>query len=208
MGELFFFRIGEFLKNFRTETFFETGTGYGFGVQYARMYRFKKIYSVDIVASEIERLTPAFGSDPRVELFAGLSVEAMRQILPKVPGNMLFWLDAHFPGAHHALQAYDGEADLDTRLPLEQELALIKQLRAGKRDIILIDDLRIYETDEFQWGNLSDAGLAGAGKAGSEFMYTTFQETHDAHRFLNHSGYLALIPKTATPFEIVPNITS
>ena len=36
MGELFFFRIGVYLKEFAADTFFETGTGYGFGVQFAR----------------------------------------------------------------------------------------------------------------------------------------------------------------------------
>lgn len=207
MGELFVFKIGDFLKQFAADTFFETGTGYGFGVQYARMFPFQKIYSVDIVASEIERLKPAFSSDRRVQLLAGRSVDAMRLILPHVSGSMVFWLDAHFPGAHHHLQGYDAERDMDIRLPLEQELTLIKQLRPGKRNVILIDDLRIYENDKFEWGNLSDVGQEGIGKTDSRFLYSIFQETHDAHRFLNHSGYLALVPKAAMPPNAAPAAT-
>jgi len=207
MGELFFFRIGVYLKEFAADTFFETGTGYGFGVQFARIFPFKQIFSVDIVASEIQRLLPAFSSDPRVHLIAGRSTDAMRQVLPQVPGNMIFWLDAHFPGAHHGLQAYGAETDIDTRLPLEQELALIKELRPGKRDVILIDDLRIYETDKFEWGNMNQIGQTGLGKTDSRFLYTTFQETHDAYRFLNHSGYFALIPKPLTPPAAAPSAT-
>jgi hypothetical protein len=196
MGELFFFQLAKLIDVFQCDTFFETGTGYGFGVYVARMFPFKNILSVEILASEVERLRPAFSSDHRVQLFAGRSSDIMTQVLPHISGNIIFWLDAHFPGAHHHLQGYDGEQDIDTRLPLERELALIKQLRPGKRDVILIDDLRIYERDKFEWGNMSDFGQDAAGKYDSKFLYTTFEETHVAQRYLNHSGYLALLPKT------------
>ncbi len=102
MGELFIFNLGEFMKTYSADTFFETGTGFGFGVQFARIFPFRKIFSVDIVASEIERLKAPFLCDRRVQLFAGRSVDIMRQVLPQVPGNIIFWLDAHFPGASSA----------------------------------------------------------------------------------------------------------
>jgi len=199
MGELFFFRLAELIRAFNADTFFETGTGFGFGVQVARTVPFKLIFSVEIMAAEVERLRPAFSSDPRVHLLAGRSIDLMPQVLPQIPGNIIFWLDAHFPGAHHHVQGYDAEKDLDTRLPLEKELALIKQLRPGKRDVILIDDLRIYEQDKFEWGNLSDVGQGGLGKFDCKFLYSTFQDTHEARRYLNHSGYLALLPKPQPP---------
>lgn len=157
---------------------------------------------MDIVASEIERLRPPFRCDPRIQLFAGRSVDIMRQVLPQVPGNIIFWLDAHFPGAHHQIQKYDSESDLDVRLPLEKELALIKQLRPGKRDVILIDDLRIYEKGNYEEGNLSDLGLESLGKFDSRFLYSTFEETHHAHRILKNTGYLMLLPKA------VPSVTA
>ncbi len=199
MGELFLFNLGDIIKAHNTDTFFETGTGFGFGVQFARIFPFRSILSVDIVAGEIKRLQPAFRFDPRVRLFAGKSVDVMRQVLPQIPGNIIFWLDAHFPGAHHELQTYDAERDLNIRLPLEQELTLIKQLRAGKRDVILIDDLRIYEKGNYEDGNLSDMGLENLGKYDSNFLYTTFQETHDAHKILKNTGYLMLLPKPVSP---------
>jgi hypothetical protein len=195
MGELFVFSLGEMISAYAADTFFETGTGYGFGVQFARMFPFRHIFSVDIIASEIERLKFPFGGDKRVRLFAGQSVDVMRQILPQIQGNIIFWLDAHFPGAHHQLKNYEAENDSDVRLPLEQELTLIKQLRPNKRDVILIDDLRIYEKDNFEEGNLSDLGLESIGRFDSRFLYSTFQETHQAHRILKNTGYLMLLPK-------------
>ena len=131
----------------------------------------------------------------------------MRELLPQVPGNMIFWLDAHFPGAHHQLQSYDAEKDLDVRLPLEQELSVIKQLRPGKRDVILIDDLRIYEKDNFEEGNLTDCGLESLAKYDSRFLYTIFQETHQPHRILKNTGYLMLLPKEIPSPQPAPAAT-
>jgi hypothetical protein len=204
MGDLYFFRLAELIKAFDADTFFETGTGFGQGVQVARTVPFKLIISVEILAAEVERLRPAFCSDARVHLMVGRSIDVMPQVLPQIPGNIIFWLDAHFPGAHHSLQSIDAEQDRDTRLPLEKELALIKKIRPGKRDVILIDDLRIYEQDKFQWGNLSDIGQGDVARHDSGFLYSTFQETHDAYRFLNQSGYLALLPKTQSQAQILP----
>jgi hypothetical protein len=195
MGELFFFPLGDLIKTFGADTFFETGTGYGFGVQHSRMFTFKRILSVEIVAAEVERLRLAFRVDPRVELFCGNSTDIMKQTLPQIAGNIIFWLDAHYPNCYDQQVQFDAEKDLDVRLPLEKELSLIKQLRPGNRDVILIDDLRIYEKDNFEAGNLSDFGHDQYGKFDSGFLYSTFKETHDAHRFLNQTGFLALTPK-------------
>jgi hypothetical protein len=202
MGDAFFFPLGQLIQAFGADTFFETGTGYGLGVQTARIFPFRLIISVEILTAEVERLRPAFSADPRVKLVAGRSVDVMTQVLPQIPGNIIFWLDAHFPGAHHAQKGYEAEKDIDTRLPLERELSLIKQLRPDKRDVILIDDLRIYEQDKFEWGNMADFGQGSAAKYDSKFLYTIFADTHVPQRFLNHSGYFALIPKPlpgATP---------
>src|SRR5207244_971424 len=111
---------------------------------------------IEIMAGEVERLKPAFAGEPRVNLFAGPSPDVLRQLLGQIPMPIVFWLDAHYPGAHHNALTYDAVSEQYLRLPLEHELAVIKELRGGQRDVILIDDLRIYERDHFEWGNLSE----------------------------------------------------
>jgi hypothetical protein len=197
MGHLLTFPLGNMMQEFQVGTFFETGTGFGFGLYYASMFPFRQLFSVDIIEADVARLMPAFNHDTRIRLVAGKSVDVLRQTIPFVQGNILFWLDAHYPGADYSGRAYDAEKDIDVRLPLEQELSLIKSLRPGKRDVILIDDLRIYETDKFEWGNMKDAGKDNVRKTDSNFLYEMFQDTHNHKRFLNHSGYLALLPKSA-----------
>ena len=64
---------------------------------------------------------------------------------------------------------------------------------------ILVDDLRIYENDKFEMGNLADHGQGQFGKFDSRFLYTIFADTHIAKRYMNHTGYLALLPKPPAP---------
>jgi hypothetical protein len=200
MGDLYFFNLPQLIQQFGLRAFVETGTGYGFGVYHATHFPFELIVSIEIMAAEVERLKPAFAGDPRVKLFAGQSADALRQLLPQIPGPILFWLDAHFPGAHHADLTYDAVQEQDIRLPLQRELETIRDLRPEGRDIILIDDLRIYERDNFEWGNMNAAGLETVAQYDSAFLYQTLAATHEAKRFLNHSGYLALLPKPKERF--------
>jgi hypothetical protein len=195
MGSLYFFNLPLLMQKHGVRAFIETGTGYGFGVYEAQRHPFEIIVSIEIMAAEVERLKPAFAGDPRVNLFAGPSAEVLRQVLPQIPMPIVFWLDAHFPGAHHKDMSYDAVQENEMRLPLQSELQVIKDLRGDRRDVILIDDLRIYERDNFEWGNMSDAGLEHVAQYDSNFLYSIFQDTHEAQRFLNHSGYLALLPK-------------
>jgi hypothetical protein len=202
MGDVFFFALGKLINDFQADTFFETGTAYGLGVQSARMFAFRNIISVEIIASAVDRLKPAFAGDGRVKLMCGRSTDVMTHVLPLIPGNIIFWLDAHFPGADIHLAKFDAEKDPDTRLPLQQELELIKRLRPKKRDVILIDDLWIYERNNYEWGNIEEVGLGSLANYDSKFLDTLFAESHVAQRFMNHGGYLALIPKPLAPAAV------
>jgi hypothetical protein len=195
MGHLYFFNLPHLIQQYNARAFVETGTGFGFGVHHASQFPFNLIVSVEILAAEVERLRPPFADDKRIHLIAGQSPTVLRQVLPQIQSPIIFWLDAHFPGAHHHEQSYDATAQQQVRLPLESELQVIKELRPDGKDVILIDDLRIYEQDNFQYGNLSDLGLSHVAKYNTTFLYTMFADTHHPQRFLQHTGYLALLPK-------------
>ncbi len=196
MGHVNFFNIQQVMQRFGTETFFETGLGFGASVEWVQKFPFKRIISVDIVAEQVESLRTKFANDPRVELLAGNSVDVMRHRLAGLEGNVLFWLDAHYPGFGHGGKPLDAEPNLEVRLPLELELRAIKELRPACHDVILIDDLRIYEEDRFEHGSMLDLKIGELAKFDSRFLYEIFDDTHNARRFLNHTGYLALTPKS------------
>lgn len=194
MGFLYYFNLGQIIQQYGTLAFVETGTGLGFGVYHASQFPFQTIISIDIVPDELKRIAPEFGHDKRIHLVLGKSIDGLREVLPQINVPICFWLDAHYPGSYQH-KPYDNEQDERIRLPLEHELRLIKELRPEGRDVILIDDLRIYERDQFEWGNMEQVGLGGMAKLDSSFLYKIFEQTHTAHRYLAATGYFALLPK-------------
>ena len=108
----------------------------------------------------------------------------------------LFWLDAHYPGADVGLAGYADEADASLRLPLREELEQIARHRAG-RDVILIDDLRIYETGDWDDGPLPPDAPGNPTPGGADWMRALFAGTHRAVTVNRDQGYLMLLPLDA-----------
>ena len=144
MGALSHLNIEQYLSKYKVDVFFETGTHRGNGVKEAQKHNFTKIISVEICSTQFEILKPQFINDDRVELINSDSLTAMEKILPLIDENILFWLDAHYPSADFGIKPYLTDEPNRIRLPLEEELLLIKKLRKGKKDIILMDDMWIY----------------------------------------------------------------
>src|SRR5580658_5886263 len=195
MGTLEKFQLGYFIDRFNAKTLVETGTGTGRSVRYAKAFPFDAIYSIEIVAEQVEKLRPEFAADPRIHLINAESTASLREIIPEIKGNAVFWLDAHFPGADLGLNKYTESGDLAVSLPLQHELEMIRDMRPGFTDVILIDDLRIYERDNFENGNAVDKVPDYPWPNDSRFLYTTFEKTHQWHRILEHEGYFVLFPK-------------
>ena len=88
---------------------------------------------------------------------------------------------------------------MDRRLPLQRELELIARLRRPCRDVILIDDLRIYEDGPFEQGAMPDfAQTLPPHLRNIDFVLRRpWSETHDLQRFHQHTGYLVLAPRRA-----------
>ncbi len=195
MGTLKSFQLGYFIEHFGAKVLVETGTGTGHSLRYARTFPFEAIYSIEIVPEQVEKLRPQFADDPRIHLIAGQSTAALQELIPQIKSNAIFWLDAHFPGADLGLNRYEEAGEVSVSLPLQSELEMIRDMRTGHRDVILIDDLRIYERDNFERGNAADKVPGYEWPTDSRFLYTTFEKTHKCHRFLEHEGYIALLPK-------------
>jgi hypothetical protein len=160
MGTLQAFDISELMEKYNLTVFFETGTAEGAGIQYIVRFPFKKIYTVEIVKRQVEKLRIKFDTllyDWNIlNIIHGDSLSVMEELLPKINGNILFWLDAHYPMAdliqndiNKKIEAYVGAGldDKKIRLPLENEIELIKKLRPNKKDVILLDDLHIYSNN-------------------------------------------------------------
>jgi hypothetical protein len=78
----------------------------------------------------------------------------------------------------------------DFTFPLEKELDIIYQHRKDKQDIIICDDLRIYEDDLFENGVWADRHQFGLNL---DFI-SKYQE-YSVKKFTNQEGYLLLSRK-------------
>jgi hypothetical protein len=122
--------VREYGERYGLKMLVETGTYYGEMVA-AMKRRFDRIYSIEFVPDLAERAQKKFANDPHIEILCGDSRVVMPQVLAKLSGPALFWLDAGYYG-------WVGKQGDQQRLSAELEMIL----RHSFRHIILLDDAR------------------------------------------------------------------
>ena len=145
MGNIQTFNIGKFFIDPGVRFFIETGTFKGEGVDFACRHNFEKIFSIEIFDKMASQAAQKFSHDERVTILNNNSASGLTSILPELDGNSLFWLDAHFPMADAGLRTYDDEKDPHLNIPLLRELEIISTRRDRYKDVMIIDDLRLFE---------------------------------------------------------------
>ena len=126
--------IREFGKRFNMKYLVETGTYLGEMI-WAQIDNFSKIYSIEIDQELFKRATNIFLKKPQVEIYLGDSGKVLPEVLNKLNGPALFWLDGHFSGGETS------SADIPS--PVIQELNCIFT-HSIKGHVILIDDASIF----------------------------------------------------------------
>ena len=167
------------LKNdFGCTVFVETGCYLGNSLSFVLELGFKAVYSCDIVKKNIDHCLNRF-KNPTLQIHQLLSVDFLEKILPQLANepSIMFWLDAHLPDRRLG-QTFD--------LPLEQELEIINRHRPNSRDVVLLDDLRIYE----------DGPYTGGAWDRGEYKNLTpsFMEKYgyNIQKFYHEEGYVVL----------------
>lgn len=202
MGSLARFNLAGLAQVHRLSHFVETGTAQGDSLALAcQVKAFKQLHSIEIMPELVKAAQARFASDPRVQVWEGDSVTCLAMVLRDLPPEpALFWLDAHFPGAHTAEQtvaAYELEQDIKRRLPLADEIALIRQARDGIRDVLLIDDARIYQPGSYSGGDLPPdwPPLKCIQRDGIGFIRAAFGKTHGVVVDFSDQGYVMVVPR-------------
>jgi hypothetical protein len=206
MGAINTFDLYDYIIKYNTQQYFETGTGEAVSLSHAMQYPFQSFYSVDIDEDLIEKCKNKFSdTDKKLNLLVGKSKDILAEYVPllnkKLP--VLFFLDAHFPGAdfhkisyEESIRTYKKDA-----FPLEDEIKIIKESRDTHQDVFIIDDFILYESGEYdtikegviwQYKWLQDELNLNTE---SKFLYDSFSETHNFYKDLRHQGYLIITPK-------------
>jgi hypothetical protein len=183
MGSFMALPTEHWIIQFNLNAFVETGTYLGAGIACARSFRrLDEFHSVEMKPEFYDDAVYMFSRDPRVKIWQGDSQEQLPKILSLSSlesRKILFWLDAHLPKFYD----YDGP-----QLPLETELKVIAEMRPRNDDVIIIDDLRIYAEDDYEFGNNQHAD-------NYDFVKEIMGDRYNIAKSLQHTGYLILLPK-------------
>lgn len=186
------FNLKQIKDKYQIDTFLETGTAEGDGIEHALNFHFKDIISIEIIENQVLKMKQKFKNYNNVSIILGNSTDVFKNILPYINDNIIFWLDAHYPGAditqnnvNLKIQLYINGPD-NIRLPLEHELLMIKELRKNKKDVILLDDLNIYKNQV-----KDDAFYLKPKQTFKEnFFKNILNETHAFESINNEQGML------------------
>lgn len=195
------------LANVPCNVFVETGTGTGGTLRHALYSKtFEKLYSVEIHKESAEQVRQELFAYEQVKIFNATSADALSEIfgLLKPSDRVFFFLDAHFPGEFSkSFTGYDDIKMDNISLPLEDELSLIRAARPNCQDIIVVDDLRLYEQGPFERGNLEE----GFGGIPMEMRNIDFVKRIFGDRVITkdyrHEGYLIITPENVE-FSLKP----
>lgn len=193
MGAIYKHDINKIKDTFNCSYYIETGTGEGICLSHALTHDFKQFFSIEIYDQIYELAKKKFKSYDNCEIIKGNSFDILPNILKLCDGNILFFLDAHFPGADFNYESYDGEKNKDKRLPLEKELDVINENYDINKCVFIVDDLRIYEDGPYEGGNWGDRTKIGGN--GIQFVYDMFEKTHTIEKDFRDQGYLIIKPK-------------
>ena len=190
-------------EDFGIQHYVETGTG-GILDSYGQnsLLQVSQLQKPDLTMHSIEILdrihdeaAEFFKDNDRVVMHLGNSHDELPKVLDILDENpALFFLDAHFPDSYR--DEFHREVIRDDpdfiKIPLEGELRILCQKRDVSKDIIVIDDIRIYKDGPYENGNFENKALHGG--ANLDFVYELLDDTHIIVESYLQEGYLICFP--------------
>jgi hypothetical protein len=204
MGSITYFDLNTYIDEHKCDVYVETGTGIADCLSHAIKYPFNKFYSVELdvdLANDAKLKIP----NDNVEIINDYSTNALNNIVPILPKEtpVLFFLDAHFPGADFHKITYEESIRKykEESLPLEMEVDIIMSKRDISHDVFIVDDWFLYQPElkyeahnTVNWTYKSLQNELGLITDGAKII-RKFESTHNHTIDPRHQGYLILTPK-------------
>ncbi len=121
---------------FPEATWVETGTFKGDTTEFLR-HKAKEVFTIEPDAALFHCAARRFKNAPNVRVLHGLSEDVLPDLVPRLSGNVCFWLDGHFSeGVTHKGPVHT---------PILRELEIITDNLQHLKDVcVLIDDARLF----------------------------------------------------------------
>ena len=188
MSTLFDSHLGfaHLTKNYSLTQFVETGCYMGEGLSYAQQIGYSNLYSCDIDNSRVLDCQSRF---PDAVILHQESVGFLEQVLPQVHGATMFWLDAHYPADYGQVES------AETKFPVIEEILRIKKYKANyQRDVIIIDDIRVLNSEDNPLINAS-IGEYYMIELSVQQLADLLSDTHRHYLARTDTGNLIFVPK-------------
>jgi hypothetical protein len=208
MGSISSFNLTPIIEKYNTKIYVETGTGIAECLTYANKFSFDKLYSVELdgdLANEAKLKVPS----EKVEIINDYSTNGLKNnILPNLPKDepVLFFLDAHFPGADFHKISYEESITQykEESLPLKLEVDIILENRDISKDVFIIDDWFLYQPElTYEANNTKNWPYSELQKSlnliqddDATNIISRFEATHNIEVDPRHQGYLVITPKS------------
>jgi hypothetical protein len=191
MGILADFNLTALIDDYGCAYLVETGTGSGLGVEEASKHAFQQVFSIDSNHKAALDVALRFAANPMITIIHARIEKGLIDALSEIPRDdgVIFWLDAHAPGPE-----FRSEHSAALILPLERQLRLLAERRDLSRDIILIDDLRLYEDGAYEDGAAALSCLPAPAYRHVRFVEALLGDTHRIERSLRRTGTLSAFP--------------
>ncbi len=118
--------------------FVETGTHYGLTTEFLAN-DFSTLYTIELSDELFRMASNRLKKFPNVQQLQGDSSAVLFDLVPRIDTPALFWLDGHYSGGKTA----KGRCVT----PILEELIAV--YRAPWRHVVLIDDVRLFQGDEY-----------------------------------------------------------
>ncbi|SDU10543.1 hypothetical protein SAMN05444156_1984 [Verrucomicrobium sp. GAS474] len=153
--------LREYGKKYGVRTLLETGTLHG-DTLFRLLGDFDALYSIELSEELHAKAQKRFRPFPHVHLIQGDSGAKMKEVLPRLAGPTLFWLDGHYSAGETA------QGDLNT--PIFMELETIFS-RSPFDHVILIDDARDFGGVDSHYPTLDRLQAFIAEKGGPKWRF-------------------------------------
>lgn len=117
-------------------TLVETGTADGDNF-WRIAHHFVEAFTIELDDRPYHDAWQRFLKSPSLTALHGDSSVVLERLVPMLEGPVVFWLDAHYCGGVRG--------DEDT--PVQTELELIFRHRKDERNLVLVDDARLFGSD-------------------------------------------------------------
>lgn len=136
-----FFKL--LVDSFHPDIFFETGTYLAETTLHAAPY-FKELHTVELHNGLFKRAQSRLAQLEKIKVYHGKSSQVITQVVPRLEGTILFWLDAYH-GANDLSKRFGNTQDPHAGTAISEELQAIKNVEV-RNCVILINNMSNYGT--------------------------------------------------------------